>query len=183
MTSKNNVCKCTQRLLHDGRPQEQGPRHLLGPQAAYVDWPKIATASFHLRFLPSFPRSYKCNSQPEDQTDSLTKNVSHFLCEQFCIWWQHTLLFLWSLWISVILPAAVSGVMIFTLLPHFICFLYFSCLSFYLFFRGFGTPEKEQLILMQELLRIIHRMCSSLGKGNGTKSLGIFWNLWAVYCG
>ena len=55
MTSKNNICKCTQRLFHDGHPQQQGPRHLLMPQAAYVDWPKIATASFHLTLLPSFP--------------------------------------------------------------------------------------------------------------------------------
>lgn len=49
MTSKNNICKCTQRLLHDGYPWEQGRRNLPMPQAACVDWPEIATASFYLR--------------------------------------------------------------------------------------------------------------------------------------
>lgn len=55
MTSKNNICKCTQRLWHDGCPWEQGPRNLPMPQAACVDWLKIATASFYLRLLPLFP--------------------------------------------------------------------------------------------------------------------------------
>jgi hypothetical protein len=54
MTSKNNICKCTQRLWHDGHPWEQGPRNLPMPQAACVDWPEIATVSFYLRLLPLF---------------------------------------------------------------------------------------------------------------------------------
>lgn len=64
MTSKNNICQCTQRLLHDGRPLEQGPRQLPLPQAAYVDSPKIATVSSHLRLLPSSPSATNVTLNP-----------------------------------------------------------------------------------------------------------------------
>lgn len=44
-------------------PLGAGPRNLPMPQAACVDWPKIATASFYLSLLPLFPPARDVTSQ------------------------------------------------------------------------------------------------------------------------
>lgn len=84
MTSKNIFCKCTQKLLLDGHPQEPGPRHLPMPQAAYVDWPKIATARFHLRFLPAFPLATNVTPNLRTRLIHLQKMCSIMSKSAFC---------------------------------------------------------------------------------------------------
>lgn len=77
------------------------------------------------------PLSYKCNSQPKDQTDSLTKDVFHPLRGQARPSLLCTVPSFWSQWISaIILLAAVSCVIkcIFLYFLISVCFLYLSCL-------------------------------------------------------
>lgn len=175
MTSKNNLCKCTRRLFHDGYPQEQGPRHLLMPQAAYVDWPKIATASFHLRLLPLFPSA--TNGAPN-------RRIRLILLQRMSpIPFVNTSAFgssavelmnfqLLSLVLLYLLFFTSSILCAFSVFPAFLSTS----------FPGLWNHRERTINSNMGARRILHRLCSTLGKGNSTKSLRMFWDLWAVYC-
>lgn len=143
MTSKNNFCKCTQRLLHDGHPQEPGPRHLLMPQAAYVDWPKIATARFHLRFLPTFPPSYKCKL-PTWEPDWFTYKKMCSIMSKSAFAAVHSPFSLKLM--NFHYHFSSCCLLCYYTFLYFLasmCFLYFSCLHFYLFLWALKHHRKN----------------------------------------
>lgn len=139
MTSKNNICQCTQRLLHDGRPLEQGPRQLPLPQAAYVDSPKIATVSSHLRLLPSSPSATNVTLNPRIRPPLLQRMSSiPSVGKSVCCCGAQSVLFRINEFLSFQLPPLVLLHLLYLLLSG--CFLYSSCL--YLFLSlGSGTPR------------------------------------------
>lgn len=131
MTSKNNICQCTQRLLHDGRPLEQGPRQLPLPQAAYVDSPKIATVSSHLRLLPSSPSATNVTLDPRIRP-VLLQRISSIpsVGKSACCCGAQSVLFGINEFLSFQLQPLVLLHLLHLL--RSVCFLYSSCLYLFL---------------------------------------------------
>ena len=115
MTSKNTICQCTQRLLHDGYPQEQGPRHLPLPQGCLCWFAENSNSKLSPKASAMFsPATDVTLSRRIRQILSQWVSPIPLLPGQVCVLLQSVL---WNPWISVILLAGVSSM---TMLLYFL---------------------------------------------------------------